>query len=145
MSAATLLHSLRASGVLVMVEGGALKIDAPAPLSDALLTDLRAHKPQLITLLLADAANDHGAQSGPVAFTPALNPDALADWLRSEALCLVLRDGVLIFTGPNGQGAGEPSAALRQRVEGQRQAVTAWLLPELIDPVKRPEATLRKP
>lgn len=56
-----------------------------------------------------------------------LDPDGLAHWLRDEGLCLVLRDGVLIFTGRDGRGTGEPSAVLRQHVEAHRAALVSLL------------------
>lgn len=61
------------------------------------------------------------------ALTRHLDPDGLAHWLRDEGLCLVLRDGLLVFTGPDGRGTGEPSAPLRQHVEAHRTAIVGLL------------------
>lgn len=61
------------------------------------------------------------------AITRELDADGFIHWLRDEGLCLVLRGGVLIFTGPNTQGTGEPSAALRQHAELHKKAITALL------------------
>lgn len=63
------------------------------------------------------------------ALTRHLDPDGLAHWLRDEGLCLVLRDGLLIFTGPDGRCAGEPSAALRHHVEEHRGELMKLLAP----------------
>jgi hypothetical protein len=67
MSAATLLHTLRASGAVLGVNGGKLAIDSPAPLPDALLSDLRTHKAELLALL---AANEPKPETGPQAPRP---------------------------------------------------------------------------
>lgn len=120
MSGAAVLDQCRVAGISVWIEGERLRFKAAAPLADTLLADLRANKSELIALLSAPA-ND--------AITREIDPDALTDWLRSESLCLVLRDGALIFTGQDGQGTGQPSAALRYHVEAHRVAILELLTP----------------
>jgi TubC N-terminal docking domain len=57
MSASTFLDSLAAYDVLVWADGAALAYDAPASaLTPELLSELRAHKPELLALLRGESA-----------------------------------------------------------------------------------------
>lgn len=58
-----------------------------------------------------------------------LDPDGLAHWLHDKSLCLMLRDGALIFTVRDGKplAGAQPSAALRQHVEGHRGELVSLL------------------
>jgi hypothetical protein len=51
MSAAALIDRVKAAGGRLRIDGGKLKVSAPAPLPDDILAQLRAYKPELLRLL----------------------------------------------------------------------------------------------
>jgi len=53
MSAARLLEQVRAAGGQIEARGATIKLRAPKPLPDALITELRRHKPELLAVLIA--------------------------------------------------------------------------------------------
>lgn len=79
MSAAAVLDQCRAAGVSVWIEGERLKFKAAKPLPDGLLADLKAHKPELIALLLESAANDPDEPP---------TPETVHEWFR-ERLAII--------------------------------------------------------
>lgn len=79
MSAARLLHSLHHIGAVVTVEGGDLLIDTTADLPDALLADLRAHKPELVALIQREPVNDPDEPP---------SPESVREWFR-ERLAII--------------------------------------------------------
>ncbi len=67
MSAAAALSRIQAAGGEALVIDGRLKLRAARPLPDALVAEVRAHKPELLALL---AANDTAPDPEPTTFCP---------------------------------------------------------------------------
>lgn len=139
MSAASLVQTLHSLGAVVVVEDGDLLIDAIEELPASLLADLRTHKSDLLALLTAggEAASSPRTRPNaggvgvlpPTSLTRRLDQDDLAHCLSNEGLCLVLRDGLLLCTGPNGQGIGQPSTSLRDHVAHHGAAIVSLVSP----------------
>lgn len=124
MSAAALLERCRAAGVSLVADGDVLRVKAGlAPPAD-LLAELKAHKAEVLAALSAEVAPPRD-----------LSLDELATWLRTEGVCLVQRDGRLIFTGPDGRGASYPAAALQAFVDSHHDELLARLT--VADPADR--------
>lgn len=120
-AAAVLLASLRSSGAVLAVDDRELVIETEEALTEGQLANLRGHKIELIGLLTREAANTPR-------YRREVDIDALHDWLCSESLALVLRDGVLFFTDPKDRCAAEPSAALRSFVSNNYAGIQEKLL-----------------
>lgn len=141
MTAAAVYAECAAAGVKLSINGDKLGIKAHSSPSAELMEALREHKAELLAYLTAAANNekaapradlfptDNAAPASPL--TRDLDPDALAAWLQSEGLALVLRDGALIYTDP--QGLPVPLAGvalvLRQHVASHADAITELLTP----------------
>ncbi len=67
MSAAAVLSRIQAAGGEALVIDGRLKLRAARPLPDALVAEVRAHKPELLALL---AANDTAPDPEPTTVCP---------------------------------------------------------------------------
>jgi hypothetical protein len=80
MSAAAALARLRAAGGEAVVVDGRLKLRAARPLPDALVAEVRAHKPELLALL---AANEIAPDPEPSTVCPACGCDL---WWRVSVL-----------------------------------------------------------
>lgn len=80
MSAISILERCRTAGVKVWADGERLRYQAPAPLPDGLLSDLRSRKAELLALL---AANEFAAADAD-------RPDALPDHIAElvERVCV---------------------------------------------------------
>lgn len=87
MNADRLLHILRCMDAVVTVDGGDLVIDGITDLTADMLADLRTFKPELIALLLEEAANDAAELFDSEVFTREPDPEALAeDWEERAAI-----------------------------------------------------------
>lgn len=58
MNVLSLLNEARHYGATLKVNGERLRVEAPAPLPDALLSELRAHKAELLALLARNKIPD---------------------------------------------------------------------------------------
>lgn len=85
MNAHDLLIEAQCHGAQLVANGERLKVVAPTPLPDSLLSELRRHKPELLRLL---SANDPGATYQP-AWTMA---DHLEDW--NERVGIMMDSGI---------------------------------------------------
>jgi hypothetical protein len=101
MSARQLIDTAAKAGLSVMVDGPDLVVEADGQIPEALLADLRSHKPELIAELArtgAPPANEAPARFSDLYETEADYARALLRYARQDGLSLTVEDGQLVIS-----------------------------------------------